>query len=202
MRQFINGMGVGILVATLVLAVTYMVKGKEISDTEVIRRAKQLGMVESSQSVIKEAADDRSDSPEDSDVTSETTPAGEEVSDTDILADADTPTDDESLTNVENIDTWIDTEQQEQTNEVLADEGQETIEDLTDSSDTVEVVISRGMDGVTVSYLLEEKGVVEDAMDFNKYLSDNQLQTYIMYGTYQLKKNSSYDEIKQQIITK
>lgn len=52
MKNFIRGMGVGILFTTIVFAIAYMVNGDGVSDEEIMRRAAKLGMVKEQQSVI------------------------------------------------------------------------------------------------------------------------------------------------------
>lgn len=170
MRLLIRGMGVGILIATLIFSIAYMVRDEEISDEEVIRRARQLGMVESSQSIIKNKEEDNvsegnvseNDENDDSDMTDVTVSNG-----------AVSPASTDAVDTVVNSD-----------------------------SNIVTVEIPKGMDGIRISELLQEKGVIKDAIDFNNYLSDRQIQRLIMYGTYQLEKNSSYEEIVGIIIKK
>ena len=50
--------------------------------------------------------------------------------------------------------------------------------------------------------MLQEKGVVADAFDFNRYLSENRLQMDIMHGTFELEKNMDYGAIVQKIVRK
>lgn len=52
MKNFIRGMGVGILFTTIVFAIAYMVNGDKVSDEEIMRRAAKLGMVKEQQPVI------------------------------------------------------------------------------------------------------------------------------------------------------
>ena len=45
LKYYLRGLAVGILVTTIILAISFSQKEKELSDQEVINRAKQLGMV-------------------------------------------------------------------------------------------------------------------------------------------------------------
>jgi hypothetical protein len=52
-KYYLRGMGVGILITTLIFAVSYAIQKPKMSDEEIIAAAKQLGMVEA------EAEEDR-----------------------------------------------------------------------------------------------------------------------------------------------
>ena len=45
-KYYLRGMGVGILITTLIFAVSYAIQKPKMSDEEIIAAAKQLGMVE------------------------------------------------------------------------------------------------------------------------------------------------------------
>lgn len=53
MKNFIRGIGVGVIAATLILACTYGITNDKLSDQEIIQRAEQLGMTKQSDSIFK-----------------------------------------------------------------------------------------------------------------------------------------------------
>lgn len=55
--------------------------------------------------------------------------------------------------------------------------------------------IKDGMSSRKVAKLLEEKGIIEDASDFNKYIQKKGKEGVIRVGTYSLTKNANYDII-------
>lgn len=79
-----------------------------------------------------------------------------------------------------------------------------TTEEPTTSTPTVrgelvEIVIERGYSSYTVAQILEEKGVIEDAGDFDKYLSDRDLDVRIATGVHVVAVGASYEEIAATI---
>ncbi|MCI8372784.1 MAG: hypothetical protein HFI75_10420 [Lachnospiraceae bacterium] len=188
MKNFIRGMGVGILAATLILAVTYMLRKDDISDSEVIQRAKKLGMVEKDQSVIKEnPADGESDDMKhNASGQAAVPPDGAEGSTPEVGNN--TVPEPEPLSSEEgNVPAVADSEPPAEPQ---------------NPSDVIQVQINPGADGITVCQLLQEKGVIENASEFSRYLSDNDMQKYIMHGTYELSRGISYEELAQKIIRK
>ena len=182
MKNFIRGMGVGILITTMVLGIAYMLTGNQISDSEIRERAKKLGMVEASQDDIlgiKKVTEDA--------VTQDTITA-ETLQQT-------MPSEDET----EQVQPVI-SEEPVTVSEAVpqADE----IQAIPDTAEKVTVTIKRGQDGVSISQMLQQQGVVADAADFTHYLSQNQLQMYILHGTFELYKNMPYEEIVKQIVRK
>lgn len=202
MKNFVRGMGVGILVTTIVFSTAYMLVGRDISDSEIKERARKLGMVEEEQSILKEdaaqeetgsAAENEADAQETTTEQQPEQPVEEEV-----------PAPEQP--------TVVEEQQPEQADASAAGqtdagqnvgitqpvEGDATVEQL--AGEKVSVTINRGQDGISVSRMLQETGVVADAIDFNRYLSDNKLQMNIMHGTFELEKNMDYAAIVQQIV--
>lgn len=174
MRNFVRGMGVGMIIATLVFAVAYMLIGNEISDAEIKQRAAKLGMIEEEQTVIK------SDSVEES----------EGIQNSNAVSNS-------------SVD-YVQPEQQMQDSTVLPEATYETTGSAMGENygEGVPVTINRGEDGISISYRLQELGIITDALDFNRYLSENRLQMNIMYGDYILQKNMPYEAIVEKIITR
>lgn len=172
MKNFIRGMGVGILFTTIVFAIAYMVNGDAVSDEEIMRRAEKLGMVKEQQSVIT-----KKDEPEEaSGVGVQATGAAVEV-----------PPAEETASQPE---------------EAVADMTGGQAFPVEDSSmeEGVLFVIQGGEDGKSICRRLEEAGVVQSASEFNLYLQQHALQNHIAVGDFQLRKNMSFEEVAGIIV--
>lgn len=171
LKIFMRGVGAGILLATIVLFVAYKTNGNTISDEEIIKQAKELGMVEASQE------DDKlSGILEDS----KTTKASEETT-----AEANATTEETTEVTTE-----------ETTTEVSTTEAKATIEESTVKKGTkVGFTINKGMTSTSVAKILESQGVVTDYADFDKYLEDNGYASRISTGTFEVQVGDTYEEI-------
>ena len=58
LKYYLRGLAVGILVTTIILAISFSQTKKELSDQEVINRAKQLGMVMADSGKIEDYRED------------------------------------------------------------------------------------------------------------------------------------------------
>lgn len=66
---------------------------------------------------------------------------------------------------------------------------------VVEERDVVALTIERGMTARTVSLLLEQLGVVEDAQAFLAYLVEQELATVIQTGTYIMGRNLAFSEV-------
>lgn len=175
MKNFIRGMGVGIIITTLVLGIAYMLNGNNMSEDEIRNRAKQLGMVQQETTVIKQQ-----------EMTKEVTPQA-------TVSDA--------------VNSGAASDAASQISDLESGEPQNAVQKAEEtpstaivSGDSVIIQIQKGQDGITISQMLQDNGIVADAMDFNRYLSENRLQMQILWGEFELHKNMSYEEIADKII--
>jgi len=182
----------GILIATVILAITYMLVEDEISDSEVIARAKKLGMVEADSTVIRQ----QEATPES--IHSEN-PSGENQPTEDSSQPQDTAgqstTEPEGTLQPPGEDSQGALMQTPQVEPAPENASQPQADDS-----TVSITISPGQDGVTICSMLQDKGVISDAADFSNYLSQNRLQTNIRHGTFELHKGMSYEDLVKKII--
>ena len=77
----------------------------------------------------------------------------------------------------------------------------ETPNDSDTSPTAVTFTIDNGMSSLTVANLLEELGVVEDAIDFNQFIVKEGKARLIRIGTYTVEVGADYKEILD-VITK
>ena len=51
-KYYLRGLGIGILISTIILSISFAMKKNDLSDDEIIARAKELGMINQSRQMI------------------------------------------------------------------------------------------------------------------------------------------------------
>lgn len=185
LKYYMRGLGIGILLATLILSISNT--KENLTDAEIIARAKKLGMVMEDEidnnlkEVIKKPSiTEKPEVTPDISATPETSPA---VSITPAITVTPIITPEPTITLAPDV-----TEQP-----VVTD---------TPQTKLVAFTIQKGMSSNKVSKLLQEIGLIEDAKDFNEYLIDENKVSVIQVGTYELPENSTYGDIVDAITKK
>ncbi len=214
LKYYVRGIGVGILFSAVVMSVAFHGSSKNgLSDEQIIARAKELGMVESSTvnslddllatptptEIPQENSTEESDEAEEVPVTDDKkddvneAPENSDDSKTDDKNGTDAITDDNSSqtgeTGTEN------TSEDNGTSKNDSDTPEENTEDT-----AKEIVITEGMSSEKVTRILKENGIIEDAGAFNQYLIINNYSRKIRVGTYHIKPYATYKDITDMII--
>lgn len=214
LKYYVRGIGVGILFSAVVMSVAFHGSSKNgLSDEQIIARAKELGMVESSTvnslddllatptptEIPQENSTEESDEAEEVPVTDDKkddvneAPENSDDSKTDDKNGTDAITDDNSAqtgeTGTEN------TSEDNGTSKNDSDTPEENTEDT-----AKEIVITEGMSSEKVTRILKENGIIEDAGAFNQYLIINNYSRKIRVGTYHIKPYATYKDITDMII--
>ena len=195
LKYYLRGLGIGILVTTVILSLAGVGR-KNMTDEEVVKRAKELGMVESTQ--LSDLPDQtktdevrptepgislqpETSEPEESASTPETPEASEETTTTPETpaAPEETPVAPEETP-------------------VSPEDGNPDIP----AGETVTLVIGRGESSTTVSKNLKKAGIVEDAAAFDRFLCNNGYDKKIITGTYEIPYGASEEEIAKIITRK
>lgn len=168
-KYYLRGMGVGILITTLIFAVSYAIQKPKMSDEEIIAAAKQLGMVEA------EAEEDR-------------TSVDSEESDTDTT---------EELTETEDPSDPSGTVEDTETDVTASTESSSTTTASAEASDAklVDFSVNHGETSRMVSENLYNLGLVDDADAFDTYLNSNNYDNFVQPGSYTIPEGSSYEEV-------
>lgn len=222
LKTYLRGLGIGIIVTTIVMAIALGGRKETLSDEEIVIRAKQLGMVEG-----KEKGDGNEEIPE----------GGAEITESSDAGAAKTEGEQEQQENAEseagnggepenNAETEAGKEAEPQSGTASGEEnGQEPdqteaeapeeeadaagAENRSDASDDggviagemVSISIVNGEDSATVSKRLEELDLVVSAAQFDRFLCDNGYAKRISPGSYEIAIGSSEETIAK-IITK
>ena len=175
LKYYLNGFGIGVLFATIILSVAFLVRtsDSQMTDEEVIARARTLGM---------EMVSNEKESGE------PTTTASKEKETTSKVQEP---------TTVEDTATELTTGESETTpeQESAAESESETTGQQTGEPERIAFEIVSGMTSESVAELLEEKGVISDAKEFNAYVVEQGYAGSIRTGNYEIVPDAAYDEI-------
>lgn len=195
LKYYLRGLGIGILVTTVILSLAGVGR-KNMTDEEVVKRAKELGMVEST--LLSDLPDQTK--------TDEVRPTEPEISLQPETSEPEAgPESEESASTPETPEAPEETpvapeetpEAPEET-PVSPEDGNPDIP----AGETVTLVIGRGESSTTVSKNLKKAGIVEDAAAFDRFLCNNGYDKKIITGTYEIPYGASEEEIAKIITRK
>lgn len=227
-KSYLKGIGVGIIVASLVLIIAGNMN--KMSDADVIKRAKELGMVEASAEIqnnepanaAKEntvAASDNSDAATNTTETTADDKTAQNTSDTNntnvnasdnssINTTEDSNTSDMSSLNATE-DSKANTEQTstDASADNKTDPPSSEANDVTLASqnadnttgETVKVEVKSGMSSESVSLAVKNAGLVDNDTDFNKYLCENGYDKRLRVGTFDIPSGSDFETISKYL---
>ena len=194
-KYFLRGLGAGILLATIVLFAVYSYR---YSDSKIIQRAKELGMVYDSK---EQGADD--EKPASAAVKETTTeletkePPAETTTEPETKEpSAETTT--ESETKEPSAETTTEPEittQPETTTAQPATKATTAAVTGENTGDSIKVTIPSGTKATTLAQELENLKVVESAEDFKNFLIENNYTHRLLSGEFYLNAGMSYEEI-------
>lgn len=179
LKYYLRGMGVGIIVTTVVLMIIFSFHKQEtLSDDQIRERAAALGMV---------MADEVSDSGKLSDTLPDDTP-DTALDQTSSIAE--TQDDNEKDNDKDN-----EKDNKKDDKKDTSDDKSETKDNDVETVEQIELSIVGGEYSDAVCKKLKRAGVIDDADDFNKYLSEGGYDSLIQPGTYIIPKDADYDTI-------
>jgi outer membrane biosynthesis protein TonB len=204
-----RGLGIGIVVAAVLMGIALGGDKERLSDDEIMARAKALGMVESSVLADLNKEKEMETIPE-NDTQSEAEDETQEPSQDELVKEQQSEPKDEPQTEPEKEqqsepkdDPQTDPEDEPQTepdNQPDAEAQNPPKEDA--QEEYVTLVIERGESSVSVSRSLAELGLVESAKDYDRYLCSNGYDKSIKVGTHKIKVGSTEKEIAEIISRK
>ena len=172
LKYYLRGLGIGIIITTLVLMIAYSGHKTELTDAEIIARAESLGMVMKEDPLFSNS---------------------ESYKDSEVVVNSEVSTEQESEKGTE-VGTEIvpETETETETETVVVPET-ETLP----SGDTYHLVIPAGSFPRLICNELQDNGVIEDATALRKYLADVGYATSISVGEYDIPYGATNDEVYQ-----
>ncbi|MDF2472640.1 MAG: hypothetical protein K0R21_422 [Anaerocolumna sp.] len=214
LKYYLRGLGVGILLTTVVLSIAYgrseknaeneLTAQNDMQETQAIDKD-DINM----EDLLTPTSSAEESELEESEATTETKPVEESETEAETVAEEESEATDETKP-VEESEATTETKPVEEaktaetkaTNETEANaETKAESETATEAKEAV-IEIERGMTSEDVARLLERNGIINDSADFNRYLKDNGYSTIIIVGTYEITKGASYEQITDIIIKK
>lgn len=218
LKYFLRGLGIGIVVTTIILAISHNA-GRRMSDSEVIGRAKELGMAytTAAQENSTESAAETTET--ETDTTEPVTTGQESTTDTEAGSTAETESSEASTTAQENTGVRETTTQQETTTQetTTTRAAQESTTETTHEASTTEaettqaknesteteastvitytLTIASGMSSNTVCDILKKNGIIADSGDFDRFLVSSGYADRIRVGSFEVNSGMSYDEL-------
>ena len=195
LKYYLRGLAVGILVTTIILAISFSQTKKELSDQEVINRAKQLGMVMADSGKIEDYREDTQ---------TETGQSEQGETEENVTGDTQNGAEDNEGVTGDNGTVPGDNGTVTGDNEGgIGDNAGGTADNGTGTEDAgsdtegkmVTFVISKGQFGRQISESLKKEGLVDAAEAFMKYLGETGKSEEILPGTYEIPMGSTYEEI-------
>lgn len=192
LKYYLRGLGIGIFATVIILTIASFGKNKELTDEEIIERAEELGMVmpEKSGSILDHlngASPEEGQSPNQEDASSghgggsnglqddtQQREEGQPQDETDPAANPDTDPEEE------------DPESDPVT--ALPQEGSQ-------QASYVSIHVGEGEFSDRISSKLKEAGLIEDAEEFNRFLTDSGIDDRISIGSYRIPQGATYQEI-------
>ena len=180
LKYYLRGIGIGVIVATLIMTISSVIHNNNLSDEMIIKEAQKLGMIMPENTEDKDSLWEKK---EDTEVSTENTVNTENV---------------QSTENVQNTEDVQNTENVQNTNNTQNTEDTHVLED----AELVEITIVDTDGARHVSEKLFAAGVITDAKDFRQYLSENGYAYTIRSGRFKIPKGSTYEQICDIIIRK
>lgn len=193
-KYYLRGCGLGILVASIVLMVSFHSQNKTMDDTAVMERASELGMIMPETEIVSTEAD--SQLPE----------SGTQSTDTDFSSnknqkqntkDSQNKTDGSSQKKEKDTQMASDDKTGSGNNK---DTESKKKEDKKEESEEITVEIKKGEVCRQLAEELEQIGLVEDAETFRKYMQQIGYDDRIKVGTYTLKRGMTEKEIADTFV--
>lgn len=184
LKYYLRGVGIGIIVATLVMALSSAVHNNNLSDEFIIKEATKLGMVMKDASENNAFAKNDSELPEDTEyaIDAEST----EVNETEmVVSESEVTSESESESQMESESQ---SEPESESEEVSGSESNQNVEYVT-------IVVSGGDYARQVAEKLYGAGLIPNAEEFRIYMGEHGYAKTIHAGTYQIPVGASYEEI-------
>lgn len=213
LKYFLRGVGIGILVTTIILTATHASE-RRMSDSEVIDRAIELGMSFSAshsgqQSGTEEASLDESstgqetsgddvtdDSQNETETESGSQSSSETVSESTSNGETSTGKVSEAVTGMTTQAITETTETTETTTELTTEiETAGSAAGIMNNEVTCTINITKGMSSRTVCDMLKQNGIIEDAADFDRYLIKTGYDDKIRVGEVEVNSGMTYEEL-------
>lgn len=174
LKYYLRGLGVGIVATAFISSMAKGVGQRDLTTEQIVQRAKELGMVTQGDYNIvnSDLSDLRNDLKE----------IQKQIENQKDLIEQSNQSTLNSNSNEENTK--------------LDDPSKANAKDELESENSMVILnITSGMSTDSIAKLLEKKGIIKDATDFNQYVLDTDNSTKLRAGDYLVKTGESYESI-------
>lgn len=224
LKYYLRGLGVGIVVTSLILGIGLGSRKETLSNEEIKERARTLGMVEESITVAEAAAQKEEEAQEK--VTADPVPEENAEGDAETIVSAEPEVSSEPAVSVSaapetseepKVSAASEPEASEEPNASAASEpaastapeagaaseaGVKPVADEAEedsgtapAKEIVDITINPGEGSYVISQKLEQSGLVDDATEYDAYLCDNGYHTKLRAGVHKIPMGSTREEI-------
>lgn len=192
LKYYLRGLGLGIIFAVFIMMVGYHNHGSSMSDSEIIEKAKALGMVETEDSSgmkNDKKTDNKTD--EKSDKKTDTSEPDTTIADTSAAEDTQTGTDN---TDADNIAGAADADTTA-SSDVAATDSAASDAAQPQQNTTFTVTVGSGDTCRMIAERLQAAGIIDDAEKFRAYMGQKGVDQFIADGSHEIPYGASYDDI-------
>ena len=192
LKYYLRGLGLGIIFAVFIMMVGYRNHGSSMSDSEIIEKAKALGMVETEDSSGMKN-DKKTDNKTDkkSDKKTDTSEPDTTIADTSAAEDTQNGTDN---TDADNIAGTADADTTAPS-DVAATDSAASDAAQPQQNTTFTVTVGSGDTCRMIAERLQAAGIIDDAEKFRAYMGQKGVDQFIADGSHEIPYGASYDDI-------
>ena len=192
LKYYLRGLGLGIIFAVFIMMVGYRNHGSSMSDSEIIEKAKALGMVETEDtSGMKSDKKTDNKTDEKSDKKIDTSEPDTTIADTSAAEDTQTGTDNTDADNIAgtaDVDTTA-------PSDVAATDSAASDAAQPQQNTTFTVTVGSGDTCRMIAERLQAAGIIDDAEKFRAYMGQKGVNQFIADGNHEIPYGASYDDI-------
>lgn len=210
LKYYLRGLGVGIVVTSLILGIGLGSRKETLSNEEIKERARALGMVEEPVTVAEAAAQQEEEAQEK--VTADPVPEENAEGDAETIVSAEPEVSSEPAVSVSAAPEASEEPKVSAASEPaasaapeagatpeagvkpVADEAEED-SGTAPAKEIVDITINPGEGSYVISQKLEQSGLVDDATEYDAYLCDNGYHTKLRAGVHKIPMGSTREEI-------
>ena len=183
LKYYLRGLGIGIIITTIVLMIAGVGHQTELTDEEIMKRAEALGMVMEEDTLFSNS--EKNNDTEKIEVTEQS----EESEQLELSTEQETESE-----NIQETEYVTESESEVETEQSSETESESEVEV---PAETYHLVIQSGAIPRLICNELEENGVVESAAALRQYLADIGFITTISVGEYDIPYGSTNEEVYQ-----
>ena len=193
LKYYLRGLGLGIIFAVFIMMVGYRNHGSSMSDSQIIEKAKALGMVETEDSSGMKT-DNKTDGKTDKKI--DTSEPDTSTADTSTAEDTQTGTDNtdaDNTTDTANADTTAPSDAA--ATDPAASDAAGTDAAQPQQNTTFTITVGGGDTCRMIAERLQTAGIIDDAEKFRVYMGQKGVDQFIADGSHEIPYGASYDDI-------